>query len=74
LSKVAYDKYYAGAATAYGIQIQQGVELRLPICLATIRNDSPNFRPPQSYAYLRPGDPTLEPLAKQLAHLQKRSA
>lgn len=74
ISKADFDKYFVGAKAAYGIRIKRTVSLRFPIGLAALRHDSPNFRPPQSYAYLRSNDPSLKPLTQQLKLLQKKAA
>lgn len=74
VTKAIYDGYYTGATTAYGIRIKQAVPLRLPIDLATLRTDSPSFRPPQSYAYLKSDNPAHLPLTLQLSRLVKSAA
>jgi predicted transcriptional regulator len=44
--------YYQGATTGYGLYLTSVIEFPKPINLSTLRQQIPQFHPPQTYRYL----------------------
>lgn len=52
LTKAAFDEYYSGADTAFGITVAHTWKLPTPLRLPALRKLRVGFRPPQGYQYL----------------------
>jgi predicted transcriptional regulator len=52
LARREFDEYFAGAETAYAIEIAHTWRLPTPVCLPMLREKKRGFRPPQGYHYL----------------------
>ena len=50
IDKIRFDDYYNGTEKAIGIKIKNTKQIP-PIHLKDLRNDTPNFHPPQIYRY-----------------------
>ena len=59
LTRAAYDRYFAAASRAVGIEIERPVRLLKEISLEESRRYAPDFRPPQSFRYLSSLDEKL---------------
>lgn len=53
LSKLEYDRYFAGADKAFAIQVRNPRRFGSTVSLEELRSAVPDFRPPQSYHYLQ---------------------
>ena len=51
ISKATYNAYFAGASTAFGIQIKKAWRLETPLKLESMRKRLSAFHPPQTYRY-----------------------
>jgi predicted transcriptional regulator len=56
LTKSAFDEYFSGAPTAFGITIAHTWKLATPVLLPALRKLRHGFRPPQGYHYLALGE------------------
>lgn len=54
INRKAFDTYYQGASLGYGIVLKRSFSFDKPIDLAIIKEQWSEFRPPQSYHYLKP--------------------
>lgn len=52
VSRSEYDEYFAGSKQAIGIQLTNPITLLAPISLSELRNEWPDFQPPQGFRYL----------------------
>ena len=59
LTRAEYDRYFAAASRAIGIEIERPVRLLNEVSLEESRRYAPDFRPPQSFRYLSSLDEKL---------------
>lgn len=65
IDRKAFDTYYQGASLGYGIFFKKIFRFKPPIYLEIIKEQWSEFRPPQSYHYLKPSEVhILESLAE----------
>lgn len=65
INRKTFDSYYEGATLGYGILLKKSFPFNKPIDLETIKEKWSEFRPPQSYHYLKPQEVCiLESLAE----------
>lgn len=68
LKKEEFDLYYKNAKIGYGITFSEVWSLPKPIMLESIKSTWPEFRPPQSYWYFKPGAKNIDTLYKMTLH------
>lgn len=56
VTREAFDTYFSGSSTAYGIKIAKTWTLNQEAELKTLRRRVKGFHPPQSYRYLKGGE------------------
>jgi predicted transcriptional regulator len=65
IDRKIFDRYYQGASLGYGIFLKRSFLFEKPIDLEIIKEQWSEFRPPQSYHYLKPTElDILESLAE----------
>jgi predicted transcriptional regulator len=65
IDRKIFDRYYQGASLGYGIVLKRSFLFEKPIDLEIIKEQWSEFRPPQSYHYLKPTElDILESLAE----------
>lgn len=53
VTKDEFDIYFAGARLGHGILVESSRRMTRPVTLKRLRDETPDFHPPQSYCYLR---------------------
>jgi predicted transcriptional regulator len=56
INRKTFDTYYQGASLGYGIILKRTFPFEQPIDLEIIKQKWSEFRPPQSYHYLKPSE------------------
>ena len=53
VERVEYDAYYSGSGVAHALRVSHVWEHSAPVSLGALREELPDFRPPQSWRYAK---------------------
>ena len=53
VERAEYDAYYSGSGVAHALRVSHVWEHGAPVALGALRDELPNFRPPQSWRYAK---------------------
>ena len=53
VERVEYDTYYSGSGVAHALRVSHVWEHSAPVSLGALRDELPEFRPPQSWRYAK---------------------
>jgi predicted transcriptional regulator len=73
VSHEEYRRYFDGAPSGVAIHLKEAKALRRPIALSEARSLAPEFRPPQSWCYLRSLPAALVSRLRQVVKTAKKN-
>ena len=53
VKRIEYDAYYSGSSVAHALRVTHVWEHGAPVALGALRDELPDFRPPQSWRYAK---------------------